>query len=287
VHVNGEPVARVARRLALGDVVAVDADPRPPRAIPRAEAAALEILYEDDDLLVVVKPAGIVVHPTAAWRGGTVMNALLGHAASAGGTRAWRPHLVHRLDRGTSGVLAVAKSGDVHAALQRAQGTSVKDYLAVVWGTPRPGRGTIAEPLGRDPLDRRRVVVRASGSLAQTSYRCLARSTGPRRGVSLIACRLHTGRTHQIRVHLAGAGWPIVGDGVYGRPPRSRVEDPALDRHLRGFPRPALHAWQLTLRLPSSGRVTTFEAPPPSDLEALLRLAGLRMPSASAIVRGS
>jgi 23S rRNA pseudouridine1911/1915/1917 synthase len=264
--------------LALGDVVTVEALARPRRASPQAESVALEILYEDDDLLVVVKPAGIVVHPTASTRGGTVMNALLGHAAASGAARAWTPHLVHRLDRGTSGVLAVAKSADVHAALQREQRTAVKDYLAVVWGSPRPGRGTIAARLGRDPLDRRRVVVRESGTPAETSYHCLGRSTGRHRGLSLLRCRLHTGRTHQIRVHLADAGWPIVGDGDYGRPPRRRLEDPVLDRHVRRFPRPALHAWQLTLRVPSSGRVMTFEAPPPADIAALLALAGLCAP---------
>jgi 23S rRNA pseudouridine1911/1915/1917 synthase len=281
VRVNGAPVARAARRLALGDVVSVEALPRPARAIPQAESVPLEILYEDEDLLVVVKPAGIVVHPTAGTRGGTVINALLGHAAARGATRTWQPHLVHRLDRGTSGVLAVAKSGDVHAALQRAHHTSVKDYLAVVWGSPSPGRGTLAARLGRDPLDRRRVVARASGTPAETSYRCLARSAGRRRGLSLLACRLHTGRTHQIRVHLADAGWPIVGDAEYGRPPRARIADPALDRHVRRFPRPALHAWQLTLRLPWSGRELTFEAPPPADMAAVLALAGLAVPSSA------
>jgi 23S rRNA pseudouridine1911/1915/1917 synthase len=238
----------------------------------------LDVLYEDDDLLVVAKPAGVVVHPTGIARSGTVLNALLDRAGPDG-AGAWTPHLVHRLDRGTSGVLAVAKSGAVHAALQRSQRTTIKDYLAVVWGRPSPAHGTLSARLGRDHLDRRRVVVRDGGAAAETSYRVLGRSTGRQRGVSLIACRLHTGRMHQIRVHLADAGWPIVGDAVYGRPPRRRIEDAMLDRRLRGFPRAALHAWQLTLRLPSSGRVATFVAPPPPDITALLASAGLTVPA--------
>jgi 23S rRNA pseudouridine1911/1915/1917 synthase len=133
--------------------------------------------------------------------------------------------------------------------------------------------------LGRDPLDRRRVMVRASGAAASTMYARLDRSRGVP-GLSLVACELVTGRTHQIRVHLAERGWPIVGDAVYGRPPRRRLADIALDRAARAFPRQALHAWRLTLPLPSSGRIERFEAAVPPDFTDLLNAAGLTGPRA-------
>lgn len=279
VTVNGRAVRRAAGRLAAGDLVAVDGAaslPAPRR--PEPETAALDVRYEDDDLLVVVKPAGVTVHPTSSRRRGTLLNALLGHASAARSADAWTPHLVQRLDRDTSGLVLVAKSGAVHAALQRAGDACVRDYLAVVWGTPRPPAGTIDGRLGRDLLDRRRVAVREGGAAALTAYECLARSHGDRRGLSLVRCRLHTGRTHQIRVHLADRGWPIVGDAVYGRPPRARLADPALDRHARGFARQALHAWRLSVAWPAPDRVLRFEAPLPDDLAGLLTAAGLRPP---------
>jgi 23S rRNA pseudouridine1911/1915/1917 synthase len=279
VTVNGAPARRPAARLALGDVVAVvlqdTADSIAPSALDAGpEVGALDVLFEDDDLLVVVKPAGVVVHPTAATRRGTLVDALLSRAA-AHGTGGWTPHLVQRLDRGTSGLLAVAKSGHVHAALQRANDQCSKEYLAVVWGTPNPPRGRLEGRLGRSPLDRRRVMVRDGGAPSVTEYVCVGRAVPPRAGLSLVACRLVTGRTHQIRVHLADRGWPIVGDAVYGQPPRRRLTDVALDRLARGFRRPALHAWRLTLPLPATGRLTRFEAPLPADLASLVTAAGL------------
>jgi 23S rRNA pseudouridine1911/1915/1917 synthase len=257
--------------------VAVDIGVRPGPPPVGAERGALQILHEDDDLLVVVKPPGVVVHPTAVLRQGTLLNALVGHAADSAGP-GWTPHLVQRLDKDTSGVLAVAKSAAAHAVLQRAATDTVKEYLAIVWGAPTPTRGTLDGALGRDPLDRRRVMVRATGTPASTRYARLGRSSAGR-GISLVACRLLTGRTHQIRVHLAERGWSIVGDAVYGQPPRRRLDDVALDRAARAFPRQALHAWRLTLPLPSSGRLRRFEAPVPPDLTALLAAAGLAVPS--------
>jgi 23S rRNA pseudouridine1911/1915/1917 synthase len=275
VLVNGRTATRVAQRLAAGDVVSLDAVAAASPAPPAAEALPLDVVYEDDDLLVVCKPAGMVAHPTSAARSGTVINAVLGRAADEAPAAAWSPRLVQRLDKGTSGLMIVAKSAAVHTALQRDRGDIVKDYLAVVWGRPSPRRGTIDGSLGRDPLDRRRMMVREAGAPSYTSYAVLAHSAGEARGLSLVSCRLGTGRTHQIRVHLADRGWPIVGDPAYGYPPRRRLAATALDRLARGFTRQALHAWRLQVRLPSSGAVVTLEAPLPDDLRDLIAAAGL------------
>lgn len=274
VTVNGVPAARAAQRLAAGDLVGVAAVARPPRPSPLAERQPLDVLYEDDDLLVVVKPAGMVAHPTSRQRGGTVVNALLGHADDAG----WTPRLAQRLDRDTSGLMLVAKSGEAHAALQHAAASFEKDYLAVVWGRPAPDTGVLDGKLGRDPLDRRRMMVATTGAPSLTGYEVLARTTGEARGLSLLRCRLATGRTHQIRVHLAERGWPIVGDPTYGHAPRRRLADLALDRAARAFPRQALHAWRLALRLPSSGERRVFQTAPPDDMFGLIRTAGLGRP---------
>ncbi len=216
VTVNGAAASRPAQRLQAGDVVWVDA-PRPPRRpAPSPEALPLTILYEDAALVVVMKPAGMVVHPSAAHRSGTLVNALLWHAGrDPGADAAWQPRLVQRLDRHTSGLIVIAKSADVHTALQGPGARFVKDYLAVVWGRPVPATGEIAHRLGRDPLDRRRVTVSDGGATALTRYQVLDRSRGPARGLSLVRCVLVTGRTHQLRVHLAAQGWPIVGDPEY------------------------------------------------------------------------
>lgn len=268
VRVNDVPARRPAQRIAAGDVVAVDVAPRVVRAAPAAESVPLAILHEDDDLLVVDKPPGMVAHPTARQRHGTVVNALLGHGAGA-----WTPRLVQRLDRGTSGLMVVAKSAAAQAAMQEAG--PEKDYLAVVWGRPAPARGVLDGRLGRDPFDRRRMMVTATGAPSTTAYTVLARATGDASGVSVLRCRLGTGRTHQIRVHLADRGWPLVGDPTYGRAPRRRLAAPDLDRLVRGFPRQALHAWRLALHLPSSGARRTFVAPLPDDLAGLLQALDL------------
>jgi len=255
--------------------VEVAAAARAPRPEPVPERRALEILYEDDDLLVVVKPAGLVAHPTARQRDGTLLNALLWRAGTAG----WTPRLVQRLDRDTSGVLVAAKSAAAHAALQSPAAAFEKDYLAVVWGRPVPPRGRLESALGRDPLDRRRMMVRTSGAPSSTEYERLARSRGEAAGLSLVRCRLGTGRTHQIRVHLAERGWPIVGDPVYGAPPRRRLADAAADRAARGFPRQALHAWRLAFQPPGAQGRLTFEARLPDDIARLLDAAGIRPPA--------
>lgn len=274
VLVNGAPARRPAQRLAAGDLVALDAVAATPPEPPAAESLPLDVIYEDDDLLVVCKPAGMVAHPTSAQRTGTVVNAVLGRARSEVGD-AWAPRLVQRLDKGTSGLMIVARTGAVHAALQRRRDDIVKDYLAVVWGRPSPRQGAIDGALGRDPLDRRRMMVSEAGSPSLTTYAVLAHTAGEARGLSVVRCRLGTGRTHQIRVHLAERGWPIVGDQTYGHPPRRRLASIVLDRLARGFGRQALHAWRIRLRLPSTGEVITLEAPLPDDLTALVRAAGV------------
>ena len=171
----------------------------------------------------------------------------------------------------------------MHASLQRALASSVseKEYLAVVYGKVSPARGTIDLRLHRDDRDRRRVVASAVRGLAsQTAWQRLARVPAPRAGLALMRCRLLTGRMHQIRVHLAARGWPIVGDPVYGEPRWTEVSDPALKRHLEAFPRQALHAWRLAFPHPRTGTAVHVEAPWPADLSVLSRLAGLALPPA-------
>ncbi len=274
VSVNGRVARRPAARTAVGDRVAIDwPDGEAParRAAPAAEQTAIEILYEDAHLLAVNKPAGVVAHPTYGHAGGTLMNALLWHA------RAWeggaRPSLVGRLDKLTSGLVLVAKSAGMHAALQRelASARAEKDYLALVYGRVPKARGRIDLRLRRDPGDRRRVLASAhTGSPSLTEFERLAR--GP--GVSLLRCRLRTGRTHQIRAHLAASGWPIVGDPVYGEPRWNTIDDADVAAALRAFPRQALHAWRLAFRHPVTGALVEIEAPIPEDIREVLEVLG-------------
>jgi 23S rRNA pseudouridine1911/1915/1917 synthase len=272
VTVNGASVRRVASRAALGDVVAVSLPPARPAAVMAAERVAIRVLFEDDHLLALDKPAGVVVHPTYRHAAGTLMNALLWHA------RGWRPgqrpSLVGRLDKLTSGIMIVAKTAAVHAALQRTSTGSEKDYLAVVYGRVNVTRGEIDLRLTRDRSDRRKVVVSETvGARSITQFVRLARVDA----LSLLRCRLVTGRTHQIRVHLAARGWPLVGDPMYGadQARASSIGDPALADALRAFPRQALHAWRIALTHPVTRERLCLEAPVPRDVEGLLAAAGL------------
>jgi 23S rRNA pseudouridine1911/1915/1917 synthase len=274
ITINGRIARRPAQRLRAGDLVRVAVDPPRPRPRPAAEPLPLAVLDEDRDLLVVNKPPGQVAHPSYRNNSGTLLNALLGRAAAA--DENWQPHLVQRLDKGTSGLLLVAKSREVQAALQDAAFT--KEYLALVWGRPAPAAGRIEAPLGRDPLDRRRVMASTEGARAVTEYRTLARSRGRAAGLSLLCCRLVTGRTHQLRVHLADRGWPLVGEPVYKVQTRVRLPDPRLHRAATGFERQALHAWRLAFMHPRSGEPLTFQAAPPGDVLALLESLGIRLP---------
>jgi 23S rRNA pseudouridine1911/1915/1917 synthase len=286
VSVNGTAVRRVSSRAALGDIVSVMLPDETPRPAMAAENVALDVLYEDDYLLAINKPAGVVVHPTYKHVAGTLMNALLWHA------RGWpspqRPSLVSRLDKLTSGIIVVAKTAAAHAGLQRAMAPAagsaarsiaagcVKEYLAVVYGRVNVGRGQIDLRLAADPADRRRVAASATiGAESLTQFERLARVAAPRVGLSLLRCRLMTGRTHQIRVHLAASGWPIVGDPTYGEPGWEKVKDPLLAATLRAFPRQALHAWHVAFTHPITHARVSIDAPVPADIEALLAIAGL------------
>ena len=273
VSINGQTVRRAAARVTAGDVLTVDTPDAalPPRRTLEPQSASLDILFEDDHLLVVNKPPGIVVHPTHAQPDGTLMNALAWHA------RSWpppcRPSVVGRLDKLTSGIVLVAKSAALHAQLQRSMARAEKDYLAVVYGRVTPPRGTIDLRLRRDPNDRRRVVASETiGAPSVTHFERIARVAAPRAGLALLRCRLVTGRTHQIRVHLAASGWPIVGDPIYGGNGWSRLTDVALSNALRNFPRQALHASQLAFVHPISMQRLVMEAPMPEDMGALLKL---------------
>ena len=278
VTVNGTPVRRTAARAALGDVVAVTlpADADPARAAIAPENISLRVLYEDEHLLVVDKPAGIVMHPTYKNAAGTLLNALLWQAL--GWPAGSRPSLVGRLDKLTSGVVVVARNAAMHAALQRAMASqdTEKDYLAIVYGRVGVARGRIDLRLAKDRGDQRRVVASATdGAASLTRFERLARVAAPAAGLSLLRCQLVTGRTHQIRVHLAARGWPIVGDPVYGEPRWTAVVDEALAATLRAFPRQALHAWRVGLTHPVTRARLTVEAPVPGDLKELLSVARL------------
>jgi 23S rRNA pseudouridine1911/1915/1917 synthase len=280
VAVNGALVRRASARTAQGDLVSVALPDVPAGAIVASRESRLDIVYEDDHLIVVDKPAGLVVHPTYRHTDGTLLNALVWYA------RGWpagqRPSLVGRLDKLTSGVLLVAKTRPVHAGLQRVltSSGSEKDYLALAYGRVRPARGRIDLGLARDPADRSRVVASAeAGVPSVTEFERLGRVAAPRVGLALLRCRLRTGRMHQIRVHLAARGWPLVGDPKYGEPLWARVTDPALSAALKGFPRQALHAWKLALIHPVTRTLLRVEARVPPDLATLIQTAGLDLPT--------
>jgi 23S rRNA pseudouridine1911/1915/1917 synthase len=265
VRWNGR-AASASQTVSEGDEI----DASPPDAIPPValpEAIPLRILYEDDALVVIDKSADMVVHPAPGHAGGTLVNALLHHCgglAQVGGVL--RPGIVHRLDRGTSGVIVVAKHDDAHRALaeQFSAHTIERVYQALVRGLPASESGRVDAAIARHPRDRKRMtVVRAGGRAARTNWRVARRF--PRSARSLLEVRPETGRTHQIRVHLASVGLPIAGDPVYGRRGRDRTEP--------GLERPALHARVLGLVHPRTGERMRFEAEMPADL--LARIAAL------------
>lgn len=261
VLVDGRECSRPGLRLVGGERVRLIVPPAEPSEL-QPESIPLEIVYEDENLLLVNKPAGMVVHPAAGHQSGTLVHAALAHAPElegVGGER--RPGVVHRLDRDTSGLILLAKNDRTHQWLQRQfkERTVEKVYLALVDGLPPTPTGRIEAPLGRDLRQRKRMAVTTEtrGRAAQTLYR-LARAY---RSHSLLELRPLTGRTHQIRVHLAFLGCPVVGDTVYGR------KRPSLP-----VTRQMLHAWRLRLRLPDEVEARTFEAPLPADFTAALDL---------------
>jgi len=254
--------------------------PEPAPATPRPQAIPFPILFEDRDLIVLDKPAGLVVHPAAGNPDGTLVNALLAHCGPGftGIGAEKRPGIVHRLDKDTSGVMVVAKTqlaNDVLTAAFAARDLE-RSYLALCWGLPVPASGEIEGAIGRDRRDRKRMtVVSHGGKAALTRYKVM-RAYGTPGGVAaaLLECRLATGRTHQIRVHLSSRGHPIVGDPTYLRriPVISRALPEPTRRALLDFPRQALHAASLGFSHPRTGEALRFETPPPADMAALIGL---------------
>lgn len=269
VRIDGLPALKPSLRVSAGQQVEVDILPAAPSAVV-SQDLPLVIVFEDDDLVVIDKPPGLVVHPGAGHADETLVNALLFHVkdlSGIGGTV--RPGIVHRLDKDTSGVMVIAKNDEAHRALSEAWGTPAvrKDYLAVVYGTPDPARGTIDRAIGRDPRERKRMAVVAGGRRAVTDYDVVE----PLRHASVVRCTLRTGRTHQIRVHLKSIGHPIIGDPLYSGPQWRGIPDKKLQKAISSFPRQALHAARLVLPHPASGERMEFVAAMPDDLAALVR----------------
>lgn len=276
---GGETISEPSYRVKPGQTFAIIV-PEPESALPVPQDIALDIVYEDADLIVVNKPAGMVVHPAEGNPDGTLVNALLAHCGASlsgiGGVK--RPGIVHRLDKDTTGLMVVAKNDAAHQALAAdLEARRVERvYQAVVWGMPNPRAGEIEGNIGRHPVDRKRMaVLKRGGRHALTRYQVI-RTVGA--AASLIECRLATGRTHQIRVHLTSIGHPLVGDPVYGRASPARLGrlTPAGRDAVAGFGRQALHAWQLGLRHPRSGATLRWTVEPPADMQELLtRMAGI------------
>lgn len=269
VRVDGR-IAKASLRLRAGQEVAVLVPAPPPERLT-AEAIALRVVFEDDHVLVVDKPAGMVVHPGAGQRTGTLAQALLAHAPSTAGVGGpGRPGIVHRLDKGTSGLLAVAKTPRAYAGLTAALAarTITRRYLVLVHGEVARPEGIIEAPIGRHPRQRTRmaVVPPGLGKRAVTRYRVLERFTG----FTFLEARLETGRTHQIRVHLAHINHPVVGDPTYRRRGTGRIEDPRLAPLVEALDGPALHAAVLGFTHPVSGEPLTFTSPLPHRIERIL-----------------
>jgi 23S rRNA pseudouridine1911/1915/1917 synthase len=292
VRIDGKVVLEPKSKLVAGTLVTLGM-PEPEPAEPQAEAIELAILFEDDDLIVIDKPAGLVVHPGAGNWTGTLVNALIHHCGDTlsgiGGVK--RPGIVHRLDKETSGVLVVAKNDLAHRALSDAfadhgrTGDLERAYHAVLWGVPPRPAGIVDAPLGRSGTDRtKRAVVpegRPDARHAVTHYQIVEKFGGRADATafaSLVECRLETGRTHQIRVHMGHIGHPLIGDQTYGRAFRTKANKLPDDLKdlVADFPRQALHARLLQFRHPRTDEILRFEAAYPSDfaelVEALRRL---------------
>ena len=277
VAVKNAPVRDPAYHVVSGDTITIDVPP-PVDAEPKGEAIALDIVYEDDDLIVIDKPAGLVVHPGAGHETGTLVNALIAHCGESlsgiGGVK--RPGIVHRLDKDTSGLLVVAKNDAAHASLSAQfadhgkTGEMRRGYLAFVWGVPNRLRGTVDAPIDRHPHAREKMAVRESGRHAVTHWEIVKSFKGPdgKPVASLVACQLETGRTHQIRVHLAHIGHPLMGDPVYGPHFKTKAVHlgPASQAALATLDRQALHAYLLALEHPKTGAILEWSSDLPEDL---------------------
>jgi 23S rRNA pseudouridine1911/1915/1917 synthase len=280
VAIAGRTIRDPAATVKSGDVVNV-ALPPPESAVPQGETMPLDIVYEDKAIIVIDKPKGLVVHPAAGHASGTLVNALIAHCGDSlsgiGGVK--RPGIVHRLDKDTTGLMVVAKTDTAHRALakqfaEKAQGPLVRGYLAFVWGAPARAKGTVKAPLGRHPKARDKQAVRGDGRMAVTHWQVLERFSpaGAKAPMaSLLTCSLETGRTHQIRVHLAHIGHPLLGDAAYGagfRTKASLLASEARDA-LQALGRQALHAYLLALEHPETGQLLEFRSELPGDLRRL------------------
>ncbi len=284
VAIGPRTIRDPGHRVNAGDVIALEVPPaEEPKPTP--ERIALNIIYEDDEIIVIDKPAGLVVHPAAGHATGTLVNALIAHCGDSlsgiGGVK--RPGIVHRLDKDTTGLMVVAKTDHAHHALAAQfadhgrTGPLERGYLAFAWGAPARPKGMIEAPIDRHPKSRDRMAVRTGGRAAITHWQVLERFSGQDRSktakpvASLIACRLETGRTHQIRVHLAHIGHPLLGDATYGPGFRSKAAQlpPQARTALTGLGRQALHAYLLTVRHPVSGERLKFRSELPDELARL------------------
>jgi 23S rRNA pseudouridine1911/1915/1917 synthase len=280
VAIEGAAVRDPAYHVAKGDTITIDVPAAAP-AGPAGEAIALNIVYEDDDIIVIDKPAGLVVHPAAGHETGTLVNALIAHCGASlsgiGGVK--RPGIVHRLDKDTTGLMVAAKNDRAHASLTAQfadhgrTGAMRRGYLAFAWGVPNRQRGTIEASIDRHPHAREKMAVRDTGRHAVTHWEVteIFNGRGGKPAVSLIACQLETGRTHQIRVHLAHIGHPLLGDAIYGAHFKTRANTlaPPAQAALAALGRQALHAYRLTLEHPGTGEILAWEAPLPEDLRLL------------------
>jgi 23S rRNA pseudouridine1911/1915/1917 synthase len=280
VAIGGATIRDPGHRVNAGDAVTVDLPP-PEDATVAPEHIPLDIVFEDDQILVLDKPAGLVVHPAAGNRAGTLVNALIAHCGKSlsgiGGVK--RPGIVHRLDKDTTGLMVVAKTDQAHRALAAQfadhgrEGPLQRGYLAFVWGVPDRPRGTIDRPIDRHPRARDKMAVREGGREAITHWEVLERYLGTdgKPVASLIACRLETGRTHQIRVHLASIGHPLMGDDIYGPGFKTKAQHLSADSRaaLADLGRQALHAYLLVVEHPRWGDALDFRSALPADLDRL------------------
>ena len=268
---NGIPLSAADKKVTAGDVFEI-AVPAPAPAVPQAQEIPLDVVYEDSDILVLNKAAGMVVHPAAGNYDGTLVNALLAHCKDSlsgiGGVA--RPGIVHRLDKETSGLLVIAKNDSAHQKLseQFAVHSLERCYLALVWGVPNPLSGVIETQIGRSSSDRKKMaVLKSGGKRAETHYRVVKILAGGL--LSLVECSLKTGRTHQVRVHMTSIGHPLIGDKVYGRPPKGAAQNESI-RAAYLFDRQALHSYKMSFIHPKTNREMRFEIPLPPDMQAVV-----------------
>jgi 23S rRNA pseudouridine1911/1915/1917 synthase len=280
VAVKDASVRDPAYHVTAGDTITIDV-PAPVAAEPQGEEIALDIAYEDDDIIVIDKPSGLVVHPGAGHETGTLVNALIAHCGESlsgiGGVK--RPGIVHRLDKDTSGLLVVAKNDAAHQSLSAQfadhgkTGEMRRGYLAFIWGVPNRQRGSVDAPIDRHPHAREKMAVREGGRHAVTHWELIEsfKGTDGKPVASLLSCQLETGRTHQIRVHLAHIGHPLMGDSVYGPHLKTKASHlgPQSQAALAALNRQALHAYLLALEHPKTGAILEWNSDLPADLSLL------------------